>query len=132
MPFQVMVGRPYWAAFGDRRWSAVQIVTIKRKWANADRVNPSSNQVTKRGARVKVTELVKRDPELKGKDKPQSPPVEVFAKVREVEKPIEPVEEETVPKPKRKLRSPESERVRAEHVGKLLGLLDDQSTVDDW
>jgi hypothetical protein len=126
-----MPGKPYWAGMGNTRWSAVQITSIKRKWATADRVNPSSNEVTKRGAKVKVAELVKRDPGRKGKDKPQSPPSEVFAKVREIEAESK-AQMKDVPEPEPAPAKERNGKLRSSQIQKLLALLDDDSTVDDW
>lgn len=132
LPFQVIEGKDYWSAFGDTRWSAVRITTLKRKWATAERVNASSNEATKRGARVKVAELVPRDPKLKGKDKPQSPPSDVFARGRGQKKAIKPQIDDDAPKPVSKERPSSNGTGRQAQLEKLLARLDDDSTIDDW
>lgn len=90
MPQQVYEGGSYWAGMGDTRWGAVTITSRKRKSATVDRVNPKNNQTTKRGAKVRLDRLVKRDPKKKGKDKPTIPPSEVFAEVAAPAKPQKP------------------------------------------
>ena len=80
----VRPGSHFWAPYGDERWSAVTVIKKSRIWATTRRVNPKSGQVITRSSKVKVGELVRRDPDLEGKDKPQGSPAEVFEKVREL------------------------------------------------
>lgn len=75
---QVMEGGAYWAAWGDKGWSAVKIISKKRKNAVARRVKPNTGAVI-RETKVRLDRLVKRNPELKGKDRPKETPAEVFA-----------------------------------------------------
>ena len=82
-PHQVSKHGKYWSAMGDTRWSAVQITSISRKWTKATRVNPKTGAVKKKGAKVRIDELLRRDPDLIGADKPEDPPKVVFAEVRE-------------------------------------------------
>lgn len=80
---------------------------------------------------MKVAELIKREPKLKGKDKPEAPPSEVFARSRELEKTSE-VEPKNEPKPEVKPKASGNGKVSPETMAKLLALLDDDSTIDDW
>lgn len=90
LPVHVYEGGHYWAGMGETRWGAVTIIKKKRKSAEVDRVNARTNETTKRGAKVKVDRLVKRDPKQKGKDKPTCPPSEVFVNVAKPEPEPEP------------------------------------------
>ncbi len=82
MPYNISPGGDYWASWGSKGWSAVHATHVKRKWVKVNRVDPKTNGVKKRGAKVRADELVKRDPSLEGKDKPTEGPDVVFADVR--------------------------------------------------
>jgi len=81
-PYQVREGADYWAAWGSKGWTAVRVRSAKRKWAFVDRIDPITNEVRSRKAKVRVDELVRREPKLKGKDKPEISPSVVFDDVR--------------------------------------------------
>jgi hypothetical protein len=78
----VFDGGAYWASWGNKGWSAVTILEVKRTKAIARRVNPKTNIALPTNATVRVDELVKRNVTLKGNDKPQKSPAIVFASVR--------------------------------------------------
>lgn len=94
-------GGNYWASWGSKGWTAITIISAKRKWAQVQRVDPKTNKPKRRNSKVRLDEMVKRDPKLKGKDKPTSGPADIFAGLRasrEAEAEPEPVEAE-VPSP---------------------------------
>jgi hypothetical protein len=139
LPIHVGIGGTYWAAKGDTKWSAVRILRVLRKKAEVERVIPRSQKIIHRQGKVKLDELVKRDPKLNGKDKPKSPPAEVFAEVREAREQQRQLVAEAppvpIPQPQTKVpvvRTPEEEAETRAHVAKLFDLLDDGSTTDDW
>ena len=120
-PHHIRDGGHYWASWGDKGWTAVYIISAKRKWAKVDRVDPRTGTIKKRNAKVRVDEMVKRNPKLNGSDKPEIGPAVVFAKARKlrtelaefseikleptpVEEEVEEVIEERTPK---KFHSPE-------------------------
>lgn len=78
----VAEGETYWASWGDKGWSAVKVLQVKRTKAVVERVNPKTNKALPSGATVRLDELVKRDTILLGADKPQRLPVSVFASIR--------------------------------------------------
>lgn len=82
MPYHVTPGADYWAAWGSKGWSAVRVKVVKRKFAKVSRVDPKTNEVKTRTAKVRLDELVKRDPSQEGRDRPEDGPAEVFADVR--------------------------------------------------
>lgn len=82
LPWHVYEGAHYWAAWGNKGWTAVTVVAVKRKWAQVTRVDPKTNKPKNRNSKVRLDELVKRDPKKKGKDKPQEGPAAVFAGAR--------------------------------------------------
>lgn len=142
LPWQVGTGGTYWAARGDTQWSAVRILAVMRKKAHVERVVPRTGEIIHRKGKVKLDELVKRDPKLKGKDKPKHPPAEVFKRVREVRaeekrekgaKAPEPVQE-SIPEEKTapSERTPEEEARRQAAIQKLFDMLPDDGFDDDW
>lgn len=82
IPWMVNEGSHYWSAFGDLRWSAVRILDKGRSRAGAERLDPRNGDVIHRKARVRLDELVKRDPSLHGADKPSVTPAELFSEIR--------------------------------------------------
>lgn len=139
LPWQVCNGSTYWAAKGDTKWSAVRILKVLRVKADVERVIPRSQKIIHRKGKVRLDELVKRDPKLKGKDKPTAPPAEVFKQVRELREEETQVAE-TVPEPApepeatppAKKPTLDEEAARRERVSRLFELLADDSTDDDW
>ena len=112
LPIRVAVGGNYWAAWGDTGWSAVRIVRVQRKWAIAQRVRPTTNEVTTKRAKVSLTELMKRDPKLKGRDKPDVPPFVIFeAETRVVAPPPPPPPSAATPTPVARSRPPITQEV---------------------
>jgi len=83
MPYNLSIDGDYWASWGSKGWSAVRVNNVKRKFAKVSRVDPKTNEVKKRGAKVRADEMVKRDPSQCGADKPTEGPDVVFADVRE-------------------------------------------------
>jgi len=103
-----MTEKDFWAPFGEKRWSAVRVLSVTDGIAEVNRVDPSSNQPKSRRTKVKASQLLKRDPALKGEDKPTSAPAEMFS-------------EQT-----------KREETRREKITRLFALIDDGSTIDDW
>lgn len=83
-PYHIREGGSYWAAWGSKGWTAVRVTSAKRKWANVTRVDPKTDETKRKGAKVRIDEMVKRDPAMKGADKPTIGPAEVFDEVREL------------------------------------------------
>jgi len=135
--YSIRVGGTYWSAFGDKRWSAVRVIGLGYRLAKVERVKPHNQVVIHRKGKARRDEMLPRDPAKKGKDKPTELPSVVFTRVREMreedkakrkEKKEEPVVPEPQPKPAPRPTS-ESRQLR---IAELLGLLDDDSTTDDW
>src|SRR3990167_1181484 len=82
---RIYPGMNAWVAWGDSGWSAIKIVSIGRKYAKVERVNPKTGKFITRKAKAKISELVRRNPRKKGKDKPAAPPKEIFAEQRKQE-----------------------------------------------
>lgn len=94
--------------------------------------------------KVKKDRLVKRDPKLKGKDRPSLSPDEVFGKPTddpdttdenvgaEAETTAEAPPVPVVIEPVKKSASKKTEAERRAAVERLLDLIDDGSTTDDW
>jgi len=158
LPWAVLRGSTVWAPWGKSGWSAVVIKTTSRKWAKGMRVKPHNEKETAQG-RVPMERLIKRDPKLKGKDRPELTPDEIFAKPDKapVEEPPEDysstpaawantrdagTHRETPEQKHRRLHPPgwkpdsemtqEEIAARNESIRKLLDLIDDNSTTDDW
>ena len=80
MDWQVQRGTNAWAPWGESGWSAVHIKKPLRKRAEGFRVKPHNGEKSgKRGCKVAKDRLIKRNPDLKGKDRPKFSPDEVFA-----------------------------------------------------
>jgi len=77
LPWQVQRGSAVWAPWGKSGWSAVNVMKAQRKWAHGMRVKPQTGKETAKG-KIPMDRLIKRDPKLKGKDRPQFTPDEVF------------------------------------------------------
>ena len=99
LPWQVQDGRNYWAAWGSKGWSAVRVIAAKRKWAEVERVDAKTNETKSRRSKVRVDELVRRDPKLAGKDRPTAGPAAVFASVRRLRAEEQAVEEKLIEEP---------------------------------
>jgi len=78
LPWQVQRGSNVWAPWGKSGWSAVEIREPQRKWAKGLRVKPATGEEVAKG-KVPIGRLLKRDPMLKGKDRPSLTPDEIFA-----------------------------------------------------
>ena len=139
LAWQVTNGGTYWASKGNTKWSAVRIIKVSRRWAQVERVVPRNGKIIHRKGKVKLEELVKRDPNLKGKDKPKAPPSEVFAKVREIRAEAK-VAAKDMPAPIQEVppvvapikRTPAEEAAHLKRLEKLFEMLEDDSTDDDW
>ena len=128
--WQVMVGQHYWAPWGNSGWSAIILTKLSRVWCRASRVDPRTSDVTTHTGKVRRDRLVKRDPALKGKDRPVGSPEEIVPQTVPAEP--EPETASTLaPKPEVERSQAEQAKIDAD-VAKLLGLLDDESTADDW
>lgn len=127
----------YWAPWGDGGWSAVKIVKLGRIYARAIRVKPKTGEEAKTRGKVRMDELVRRDPKLQGADRPESPPVVVFADVRLVRSDLEKKAQEKVLRDEEQAGQAMAESVRRElasedRVLRVLSLLEDESTEEDW
>jgi len=133
LSYNVMDGGHYWAAWGKSGWSAVRVLETKRKTAEAERVDPKTGAITTRKAKVRLDRLVRRDPKLKGEDRPGNPPAEVFIEVLSAPEPSKVEEPKIVSaqKPQMK-RTPEEEKARRKEMERLLDLFEDKSTTDYW
>jgi len=121
--WQVCVGKDYWSPWGTTGWSAVVLTKLNRVWCEATRVDPRTQKVVTRSARVRRDLLVRRDPTKKGKDRPPAGPEEI----------LPPKEEEAIDSPPLVSRvQDEEKRVPRSRVSELVALLADKSTVDDW
>ena len=151
--WQVREGDFAWAPYGKNRWSAIEITSISKRRVNgkATRVDPVSGDAKGKfgGANVKLSRLVRRDPEAQGRDKPPPPHV-VFQEQpaapppppppEEPDRDIKPANEEELPKGdfevgisesgERPGREPDQDQL--DRVGKLFELFDDDSTTSDW
>jgi len=78
LPWQVQRGSSVWAPWGKSGWSAVVVKTPQRKWALGMRVKPATGDEVAKG-KVPKGRLIKRDLSLKGKDRPEATPEEIFA-----------------------------------------------------
>lgn len=145
VPWHVFKDATYWAPYGDSAWSAVIITKVGRVWARAQRVKPRTDVVVTEKARVRMDELIKRDVNLTGTDRPPVPPVEFFARFREDKARVERLEKEAqmtepeVPEPevvptkpaeKKDATTTESQRVK--RAEKLFSLFDEDAGDDDW
>lgn len=145
MPWQIQPGGSFWAPYGKKGWSAVNVLDVGRVWAKVERVKPKTGEVVNRKGRVRKDELLVRDPKVNGADRPEEGPDVVFAKFREdrlaaktkdmeakaaalVAAP-EPVE--AAPEPRQE-KSPEEQARIWKTISALLDALPDDSTDDDW
>lgn len=136
LDFQVWSGVHAWSPFGET-WTAVTVRRTKRVLGKADRVDARTNE-RKGKANIRVTRLVRRDPEAKGDDKPTHTPDEVFAEQIKIEERAAQAAEERKarkgwldrPEPEPEERADPEER--AKRVERLLELLGDDATIDDW
>ena len=148
LPWQVQVGNTFWAPYGKKGWSAVRILETGRVWGKAERVKPKTGEVVNRSGRVRLDELLLRDPSVGGVDRPEKTPELVFGAQREsrlaakvadgvraaaVLAPPAPVGAPQAPKPApTPSRTPEEEKATQARLSALFDLLDDGSTDDDW
>jgi hypothetical protein len=147
MPWQVGVGGTFWAPYGKKGWSAVRILEVGRVWGKAERVRPKTQEVVNRNGRVRLDELLLRDPAVGGVDRPAQSPEEAFGKQREnrladkVESqtraaalmaPPAPTEAAPAPQtPPAPTRTPEEEAEHKKRMDALFAMLGDE-TDDDW
>lgn len=133
LDFQIQKGSTGWAPWGESGWSAITVTTPNYKWCAVKRVNPRNNEPVAKG-KVLRARIISRDPEQKGRDKPSLRPDEVFEHMND--EPTAPASEDaveapTASEPKTPL-TPEEKAAREASVAKLLGLLDDAATDEDW
>lgn len=146
LPHQVYEGGDYWASWGSKGWTAVRITSVRRKFAQVERINAKTNETKSRTAKVRLDELVRRDPKQKGTDKPEEGPDEVFASVRRLRKEAEERKAQSVAATARDAdddgeegegapAAPVVQRPSEEsmaRVAKMLEAMDDKSTIYDW
>jgi len=129
MPWCVGQKTHAWAPWGVSGWSAVDIKGTSRTWCRANRVDPRTGETVSTSAKVRRDRLIKRDPELRGKDKPTMNPDDALPtlapEVSADPTPAAPVE------PVVKL-TPEEQAARAAALAPLLDLIDDDATDEDW
>gem|GEM_PF-6502210 len=126
LPWQVGPRWTCWAPYGDGAWSAVEIVSTSRVWGRAKRVDPKTGEeAASRRANVRLGRLLRRDPALKGADRPGCRPDELWPS----EEPGE--DEEGNAKDVTILGEP-SRPLTAEARANLLAMIPDDSTTDDW
>jgi hypothetical protein len=135
-PWQAQRGTNVWAPWRKTGWSAVEIVAPSRKWAKGMRVNPRTGEHTAKG-KVSLARLIKRDPKLKGKDRPALTPDAIFTlpepAVKEEPQEEPQVEPEIVmEKPKLQPKSEEEEAASIRRAKRLFELFGDEPTPDDW
>lgn len=106
LPHMVRPGGNFWAPFGDKGWSAVTINSVSRLWCKATRVKPTTGDVVTTGSKVRRDELVRRNPDMDGRDKPTEPASVVFKSVRDLR------EKERLAKEARELEREREERSR--------------------
>jgi len=133
--FQIQSGSKGWAPWGETGWSAIVVTTPHYKWCRVKRVNPKTGEVVAKG-KVLRKKIVSRDPEQKGKDKPSLPPTEVFVDKPDAEPTATPSTLQEAPTPSGwkppQARTPEEEAEHAAKMERLMSLLDDESTAEDW
>jgi len=127
-----------WAPWGDSGWSAVIVNDRRRTRARVDRVNPRTNEPTAKGS-VRCDELVRRDPDLKGRDRPAFAPSHVFEGIRRVRAQIkeERVKRRSMNETEETSETEETptvvdDRPPEERLKRLLALTDDEATAEDW
>jgi len=143
VPWSVHSGSKIWAAYGTTGWSPIDVVEVNQVWGHGRVVKPSDGS-DKCKRKFKLSRTLKRDPGKKGKDKPGLPPSVVFERLITMEEeerkrkeecamaePTEPTVEEPPPEPTPP-SSKEEEAKALERIQRLLDLLGDDSTVDDW
>ena len=137
MPWFPQRGTLAWAPWGTSGWSAVEIVSVNRKWARCRRVNPKTQEKVSTG-KVQVAFLVRRKADQEGKDKPCFEPLEVFPNLNDKPEPkVQTTGSELGPIVsggglKATARTPEEEAAALAKVQKLLDLFGDDATDDDW
>lgn len=77
-PDTVKIGDHYWAPWGSKGWSAVEIDVVYFGVAEAYRVNPATGERKSKRARAKIDTLLPRDPQMKGSDRPKLAPSAIF------------------------------------------------------
>ena len=150
MIYEAQANGTFWAPYGEKGWSAVRIRNLGYKHARVDRVKPKTQEVVTTKGKVRLDELIGRDPKLVGADRPRQTPDELFADFRKsrealeaeekekkvmdqakVEHEPEAVAEKPQPKTQPKLNS-EEEKEHAERMANIFDMLEDGSTDDDW
>jgi hypothetical protein len=142
MQHEVIAGGTYWAPYGNKGWSAVQIISKGYKHARVARVRPKTQEVINRKGKVRLDELLRREPKVAGADRPKETPEEIFGVFRaqrkeseekvKQEKQVEEAPVETVETAVEPERTPEEEAERQKKLQAIFDLLDDGSTTDDW
>ena len=80
IPWEVGPKTRAWAPWGATGWSAVDIKATSRVWCRANRVDPRTGATVSTTAKVRRDRLIKRDPALKGKDRPPVRPEDAIPK----------------------------------------------------
>lgn len=156
LDFQIQRGTNAWAPWGQSGWSAVEVQKAQRKWAQVHRIKPATGERSgKTTGKVRKDQLIKRDPALKGADRPEFTPEEIFTEAVtpedvtvELSPPV--VEEKqveavldrpasmlgaralTAPAEQRPKLTPREHKAKIEAIERALALIDDDSTEDDW
>lgn len=145
LPHEAVKNGTYWAPYGDKGWSAVRLRSLGYKHAKVDRVKPKTQEVVTTKGKVRLDELIRRDPKLVGTDRPAKAPNETFATSREQRERLE--EEAVEPKTMESAQAEqpveaktrtetaltsEEETARQKKLALLLDLIDDDATTTDW
>ena len=130
--FQIQDGSKGWAPWGTSGWSAIVVTKAHYRWCRVNRVNSKTGEVVAKG-KVRRDQILSREQDQKGKDKPSRPPGDVFvAKPDEEITEEAPINQEAPVKPERIPFTEEEMAAKAARIDELLGLVGDDSTTDDW
>jgi hypothetical protein len=130
-----------WAAWGATGWVPVKVLRVsgaQKKVAVAP-VDPRTNAPTGKSRRVRIDRLVNRRPSLKGKDRPEKPPLELLPDAFLENDPPDgnverQIEAETPRAPQASPATPARQPVARDprKIGKLLDLIPDDHVGDRW
>ena len=138
LPYEVHKNAAYWSPWGEGGWSAVVVHRLGRTRARVERCNPKTQVPAPTKGWARLDEMVRRDPKLKGTDRPEQAPPEVFkdSRAHRAAKELESAAKaQPVAQPSMSL----AELVRSQRpatttdrIEKLLELAGDSSTDEDW
>ena len=131
------VGSKVWAAYGETKWSPIDVIEIGRVWGRGRVVNPKTGSAKKGSRKFHLGRCLKRDPTLLGQDKPDLFPSDVFAHVKEQEeqereRKRQAEQATAIAREKKRPRTPAEEAEAMKRLQRLIDRFDDGSTTDDW